>query len=417
MANARHIGKLVLTVDAEDSDAIPVHADADYLITGGFGGMGPQAAAWLVGRGARRITLIGRSAPSAQASAAIADLEKSGATVRTLQFDLTEATQLRALTDEIGATLRGIFHAAGIPADGLVLNLDGNVVNAARSGKVEGALALRNATRGASLDFVVLCSSAAGLFGGQGQGAYAAANAELEALAQEWRSDGVNVVSVAWGPWAEGGMFVGATQGAQAAWRARGLIPMSSARAFGALDRLLAREQGHAIIADIDWDRVLKEEAAEPIFADMMPRVVRTAAAPRSDLALAELRNQPAGLQGAELVKLLARHVRILLELPDEAALSPTLALKEIGLDSLLAVELRNQLARLGGTPLPATLAFDHPTLEALARHLSTVWDLAPDTTTAPTTAPDASIDDMSDEEAAALLESELEMLSAGRST
>jgi hypothetical protein len=149
----------------------------------------------------------------------------------------------------------------------------------------------------------------------------------------------------------------------------------------------------------------------------MMPRVVRATAAPRPDLAVAELRKLPPGLQESELVKLLARHVRTLLELPEDAVLSPALALKEIGLDSLLAVELRNQLARLGGTPLPATLAFDHPTLEALASHLSTVWDLASDPTSAATTAPDSSIDDMSDDEAVALLESELEMLSAGRST
>jgi NADPH:quinone reductase-like Zn-dependent oxidoreductase len=420
MANARHIGKLVLTVDADAGDAVPVHADADYLITGGFGGVGLEAAAWLVRRGARRIALIGRSAPSAQASAAIADLEKTGAKLRTLQFDLSDAAPLRALIDEIGATLRGIFHAAGIPANGLVLNLDVEAIDAARRGKVEGARALRKETRGALLDFVVLCSSAAGLFGGQGQGAYAAANAELEALAQEWRSDGVNVVSVAWGPWAEGGMFVGATQGAQVAWRARGLVPMSAARSFAALDRILAREEGHAIIADIDWDRVLRqhgENIAQPLFAEMMPRVVRAPVSPEPDVALAELRRLPAGLQRSELVRLLARRVRTLLELPDDTVLSPATALKEIGLDSLLAVELRNQLARLGGTPLPATLAFDHPTLEALAGRLSTVWDLASDPTPAATTVPDSSIEDMSDDEAEALLETELQMLSAGRST
>lgn len=420
MANARHIGKLVLTVDADADDAVPMHADADYMITGGFGGVGLQAAAWLVRRGARRITLIGRSAPSAEARAAIVDLEKAGAELRTVQFDLTDATRLRALIEEIGPTLRGIFHAAGTPANGLVLNLDAAAIDAARGGKVKGALALHEETRGASLDFVVLCSSAAGLFGGQGQGAYAAANAELEALAQEWRSDGVNVVSVAWGPWAEGGMFVDAAQGAQAAWRARGLVPMSAARAFAALDRLLAREDGHAIIADIDWDRVLApdgESIAQPLFTEMRPRVLRAPAiATEPDLPLAELRKLPAGLQRSELVKLLASRVRTLLELPVDTVLSRSTALKEIGLDSLLAVELRNQLTRLGGTPLPATLAFDHPTLDALADRLSTVWELASDPTSA-MTAQDSSIDDMSDDEAEALLESTLQLLSAGRST
>jgi hypothetical protein len=108
--------------------------------------------------------------------------------------------------------------------------------------------------------------------------------------------------------------------------------------------------------------------------------------------------------------------VRTLLDLPETTALSPATALKEIGLDSLLAVELRNQLARLGGTPLPATLAFDHPTLEALANRLSTVWDLASDPAPTATTGQDSSIDDMSDDEATALLETELQMLSAGRS-
>jgi acyl transferase domain-containing protein len=419
MANARHIGKLVLTVDADAGDAVPVRADADYLITGGFGGVGLQAAAWLVRRGARRITLIGRSAPGAKAAAAIAALEKTGATLRTLRFDLSDAEPLRALIGEIGATLRGIFHAAGIPANGLVLDLDADAIDAARSGKVEGAHALRRETRDASLDFVVLCSSAAGLFGGQGQGAYAAANAELEALAQEWRSDGVNAVSVAWGPWAEGGMFVSSTQGVQAAWRARGFVPMSAARAFSALDRLLAGEEGHGIIADVDWDRARAAagEKVQPLLAEMMPCAVHAPAAAGPDRALAELRRLPAGMHRSELVKLLAGRVRALLELPEHTALSPAAALKEIGLDSLLAVELRNQLARLGGTPLPATLAFDHPTLEALADRLSTVWDLASDPTPIAAGVPDSSIDGMSDDEAEALLESELQKLSAGRFT
>jgi hypothetical protein len=214
-------------------------------------------------------------------------------------------------------------------------------------------------------------------------------------------------------------MFVSSTQGVQAAWRARGFVPMSAARAFSALDRLLAGEEGHGIIADVDWDRARAAagEKVQPLLAEMMPCAVHAPAAAGPDRALAELRRLPAGMHRSELVKLLAGRVRALLELPEHTALSPAAALKEIGLDSLLAVELRNQRARLGGTPLPATLAFDHPTLEALADRLSIVWDLASDPTPTATTAPDSSIDDMSDDEAEGLLETELQMLSAGRST
>ncbi|GGC78327.1 type I polyketide synthase [Chelatococcus reniformis] len=420
MAQARHIGKLVLKPKAARTASPPVRTDAAYLITGGFGALGLRAAAWLVAQGARQLVLVGRNAPGASAREAIAALERAGARVRVALNDICNLDATRALLADVGrdAPLRGIVHAAGVAADALIRTLDAATIHEARRGKAVGARALRQATSGLPLDFVVLCSSAAGLFGGLGQGAYVAANAELEAVGTQWRRDGAPVITVAWGPWAEGGMFERLPAQAKSAWHARGLRPMPSHQALAALELLLAQDEPHAVAASADW-RQLSElappdrrralfEAFEPD-RPASPRVM-----PPADQGLGQLRALSGGLQRPALIEVLAKRTRAVLELPDGVPLPAATPLKQFGLDSLMAVELRNQLARFGGVPLPATLVFDHPTLEALADRLSSVWALRPAHAIATPTSPAGDeIDGMSDIEAEALLAAELATLSA----
>ena len=419
MAQARHIGKIVLTPEPESTQPT-VRADGSYLITGGFGGIGLKAAEWLVKNGARHLTLAGRSAPGEGARKVIASLERAGAQIRTSLLDISDHDKMRLLLADIAdeAPLRGIIHAAGIAADGLVQNLNASAIHDAQRGKLGGAKILRALTRGMPLDFVVLCSSAAGLFGSQGQGAYAATNAELEVLALQWRREGAPVVSVAWGPWAEGGMFAAASRQAQETWRARGLTPMSDRRAIAALEQVLASGHAHAVAAVIDWPKVFAQAPEGwngSLFSNFASKAETSFPQPAvSNNELARLRALRGGLQRPALIDVLARRVRIVLDLPEDVPMAAAVPLKQLGLDSLMAVELRNHLARLGGVPLPATLAFDHPTLDALADRLSVVWALD---SMPPPDGPDISIandvDVMSDAEAEAILEAELATLSA----
>lgn len=420
MAQARHIGKLVLAVPPSSTDLAPVRGDGAYLISGGLGGVGLGAARWLARRGARRVILIGRHAPGAAALEAIDALKSRGLDVRVAQADIADREAMAAVIAEAttDSPLRGIVHAAGSAHNGLVRDLDATTIADARHGKVDGAEVLRALTRGLALDFIVLCTAAANMFGAPGQGAYAAANAELAAIGCAWRREGAAVASIAWGPWRDAGMFAATSERAQTAWQQRGLIPMSEEEAFAALETALAAEVGEALAAKVDWRRALADENVGnnlPFFAAMqVKKRAAEATAPVDHDGLVAIRDLPSALRRNAIVEAVATRVRIVLDLPKDAPLPAALPLKDLGLDSLMAVELRNDLARFGGTSLPATLAFDYPTLDALADRLSTVWSLETKATSA--VAPNAAVKDdlagLSEEDAEALLAAELDQLS-----
>jgi NAD(P)-dependent dehydrogenase (short-subunit alcohol dehydrogenase family)/acyl carrier protein len=426
MAQARHMGKLVLSIAPSAADATPVRADGAYLISGGFGGVGLGAARWLAERGARRLVLIGRGGPDANAAEAIEALVAQGVEIQAVAADIADGEAMAGVIAKVTAQgpLRGIIHAAGASHNGLVRDLDAADISAVRRGKVQGAQVLRASTKGLALDFVVLCTAAANLFGASGQGAYAAANAELEALGAAWRRDGTPVSSIAWGPWRDAGMFAAMNDRAQAAWIARGLIPMTEAEAFAALDRAIAGEVRQALAAKVDWARALADDGARwnlALFAAMQPKTQpRTHAGPSADKTaqdgLAALRAMPPALRRNALVEAIAVRARTVLDLPKGSTLPSAVALKDLGLDSLMAVELRNHLARFGGIALPATLAFDHPTLDALADRLSVIWSLQASPEAAPISAAAAEddLEGLDDEDIEALLAAELNQMSEG---
>ena len=203
----RRFAKRLVRVAHTNHTAEPatIQGDGTYLITGGWGGLGLLTAGWLVERGARELVLLGRGAPSGQALERIQGWERAGARVRVVRADVANFDEMARMIAEIGSPLRGVVHAAGVLADGVLLEQTWERFTTVMAPKVEGAWNLHRLTRGAPLDFFVMYSSAASVFGSAGQANHAAANAFLDVLAQQRRAEGLPALSVNWGAWSEVG--------------------------------------------------------------------------------------------------------------------------------------------------------------------------------------------------------------------
>jgi NADPH:quinone reductase-like Zn-dependent oxidoreductase/acyl carrier protein len=425
MAQARHVGKLVVRMPGAAATEPLVRADATYLITGGLGAIGLHAARWLVAQGARHVVLAGRGAPSEGARAAMDAMRASGAQVSSRALDAADAQGTRALLDEIAATmppLRGVIHAAGALDDGILVQQDAGRFARVLRGKAHGARVLDALTRPMALDFFVMFSAAGLLLGPAGQGAYAAANAELDAIAHARRAAGLPALSVAWGMWSEGGMASAMAAAGRDTWSARGLGWIAPADGLARLERLLREGAIHAAVMPMDWRRFLASLPAgadRDYFAGLAPAAAATTAAakPGQGARIAAWKALAPAQRRESVRAHAAEQALAVLGLGAGTVLDPKMALKDAGLDSLMAVELRNALARSTGHALPATLLFDHPSLDALTTYLLRALGLADEAAAAP--AADATreqreaiaqeVEQMSDAEAEALLLAELD--------
>jgi len=413
MAQARHVGKLVLRV----ASPAGARADASYWITGGLGGLGLETARWLVARGARHLVLSGRRAPSDDAVEVINELRAQGAQVWAQQVDAGDHAAMAAVLDNMMRSLpplRGVVHAAGALDDAVLQRQDWARFQAVLRGKAHGAWVLHELTRGLPLDFFVLYSAAGLWLGPAGQGAYPAANAELDALAQTRRLMGLPALSVGWGAWADVGMAAQAT-GGHDVWAARGLRRIGPAGGFAALEQALQDGSAHVLALDIDWPRFLAQRPAgvdAGVFGALALAAPAVSSVGTTGPAVRErLLALPSGQRRAALVTWLRERTLQVLGLDEKTPIDARQALKDAGLDSLMAVELRNALAKSLAQPLPATLLFDYPTLDALATHLLRAIGLEAEVV-AKSPKEDAALGavaELSDEEAEALLLRELE--------
>ncbi|MGQ3004372.1 MAG: SDR family NAD(P)-dependent oxidoreductase, partial [Hydrogenophaga sp.] len=228
----------------------------------GLGGLGLETARWLVASGARHLALSGRSAPGDHARAVIAELRASGATVNTFEADAADRERMASVLESLSRTmppLRGVVHAAGALDDAVLLRQTWPRCQAVLRGKAHGAWVVHDLTRHLPLDLFVLYSAAGLWLGAAGQGAYPAANAELDALAHARHRQGLPALSVAWGAWAEVGMAAQSASSGHDAWAARGLGQITPATGFAALAQLLQEGTAHALVLPIDWTRFLAQ--------------------------------------------------------------------------------------------------------------------------------------------------------------
>ncbi|XTZ15513.1 SDR family NAD(P)-dependent oxidoreductase [Micromonospora echinospora] len=383
MAQARHVGKVVVTHDHPPA----VRPDATYLITGGLGGIGPAVARWLVGQGARHLVLLGRSAPSAEVEAAVGDLHPD-ARIHIRQADVADPDALAGVLAEIAATLpplRGIVHAAGVLDDGVLAQQTWSRFAGVLAPKVAGGWNLHLLTRDLPLDFLVFCSSVAALLGSAGQSSYVTANTFLDTLAHYRRARGLAATSVDWGPWADGGMAARLDDRQRQRLAAQGFRAMPAEEATDALGRLLDAGTAQAGVFAVDWSTHLHGYGDRPpALLARLRRAETPPAGPAEQAPTGGARERIEGAHPTERRQLLQEYVQCvavtILGLPPAQPVNPQQPLRELGLDSLMAVELRNALGGFAGRHLPSTLAFDHPTVTRLTDYL--LRELFPEPTT-----------------------------------
>ncbi|MES4904982.1 MULTISPECIES: SDR family NAD(P)-dependent oxidoreductase [unclassified Streptomyces] len=398
LSQARHTGKLVLDVDPAPDP------DGTVLITGGTGTLGGLIAEHLVrSHGVRHLLLLSRrglSAPGAEELTA--RLTELGARVRVAAVDVGDATALDEAVAGVDPAhpLTGVVHAAGVVADAMLPSQDEERLAEVWSAKAAAADRLHRATAGLPLAMFVLFSSFASTLGTPGQANYAAANAYCDALVERRHAEGLPGVSVSWGLWsAASGLTGGLTEADVARIARQGIVPNSTEQGQDLFDAAL----GHGRPALLAWNLDTRALAAQPVAA--LPAPLRALAADaqagarlagpaaRPTAAAAEEPGDWAARLGALapaeqrrlLTDLVRRHAATVLGHADPEAVPADAAFKELGFDSLTAVELRNRVTAATGLRLPATVIFDYPEPGALAEHLRA--QLAPEA--GATTAPD----------------------------
>jgi NADPH:quinone reductase-like Zn-dependent oxidoreductase/acyl carrier protein len=371
IAQARHIGKVVVSRAVDGHRKVPISPQATYLLTGGCGGLGLIFAESLVERGARNLVLMGRSVPSAAATARIEKMRLHGAQVTVFQGDVADRTTIETALAAIpnDRPLRGILHLAGVLDDRSLLLHDRDSLLTVMRPKWLGAWNLHVATEHLPLDIFTLFSSAAVSLGSPGQANYAAANATLDALAIWRRSRGLPGLSVQWGPWAGAGMAEHLTVHLEGC----GLGRIEPAEGMSALDRLLGSGEPIAAVLRItSWYRLQQRQRKGNgcLANEDSSRSSATPPEPRAHGIVDKLSELAPAERDAFLSEHLRQQLVYILSLPEETRIDEDEALHDLGLDSLMAVELRNVLAASLRNQWSPTLVLDYPTLRRLTTFL-----------------------------------------------
>jgi polyketide synthase 12 len=371
---------------AQDDDrgrslgALALDSRDTVLITGGTGNLGSLVARRLVSvHGARNLLLVSRGGAGAAGSSQLeADLAALGAETRVVSCDVTDREQLQALLEAIPPErpLRVIVHAAAVLEDGVIDSLDRAQLDRVLTPKVDAAWYLHELTEDLELSAFVLFSSAAGTFGNPGQGNYAAANTFLDALAAYRRARGMSGISLAWGLWQQiGGTSTDELSEIDRSRMARsGFAALTYEEGLELLDTALSLNRALALPVKLDAG-ALRARARSGTLPALLRGLVRAASTRSSTGELGEslalrLKAMPQQEHGEAVLAIVRKEVATVLGHSHPGAIELQASFKDLGFDSLTAVELRNRLVAITGIDLPITIIFDHPSTKALAEHL-----------------------------------------------
>ncbi|WP_344646365.1 non-ribosomal peptide synthetase/type I polyketide synthase [Streptomyces durmitorensis] len=379
MAQGRHTGKLVLTLPRA------LDPEGTALITGGTGALGRAVAEHLIHHhGIRHLVLTSRRGPDAPgADTLITHLQAAGATtVRIVACDMAARDQVKALLDDVPGDRpwTAVLHLAGVIDDGLVAGQSAERLTTVFGPKADGAMHLHELTAGLDLAAFVLFSSAAGTLGSPGQSNYGAANAVLDALAAHRSHRGLPATSLSWGMWAQSGTGMTAHLGEAelARMRRQGAHALTVPEGLELLDTALERPDTHLVPVKFDTAALQRGAGAA------VPALLRALVRPRPELRQAaqasgagvSLRDRLAAAAEADRAALLTGivqgEVAVVMGVSGASGVGADQELRELGIDSLMAVELRKRLSDVSGAALPSDLAFSHPTPRAIAGFLLT---------------------------------------------
>ncbi|MCF6439122.1 type I polyketide synthase [Pseudoalteromonas luteoviolacea] len=343
-AGARHVPRVISAPQDESATLTELNAHSRYLITGGLGGLGLMLANWMVEKGARKLVLTGRSAPSDAANAVIAQLQARGAEIQLVNADIADEVQATRLFNEIagqGASLKGIIHAAGVMDQDALTHQGWARFSQAMSAKVEGSWHLHQLSKDLELDFFVCFSSLSALLGGLGMGSYVAANTFMDALAQLRAQQGLPALSVNWGVWADGGMSADIDEGVN---KSQSEFILDAASGLAILDNLITRP-------DVTCNAVLPGDSAkflEMFYPVQVPPFLSELTRNESDndmsFSIKHLLEQASAEDHARmLAEFIQSSLAEVLRM-DTAQVDVHKHLNTMGLDSLRAVEFRNRI-------------------------------------------------------------------------
>jgi acyl transferase domain-containing protein/acyl carrier protein len=376
---AVYVPRLTRTVGQPIATPPALRADATYLVTGGLGSVGLEIAGYLAAHGARHLVLTSRRSPGEDSQARIDALgEAHGCEFRVITADVANPHDVARLVTTVQAEmppLAGIVHAAGEIGTTPLRTLEATEVDRVFAGKVWGAWNLSEATADLKLDFFLSTSSIASVWGSFGQTAYSAANAFLDGLAWRLREQGVPGISANFGPWSAGM----ADEDARARLAQRGVKTLPPADALAGMAELMVASAAQGVVAQIDWARFLPlyQQAGERSFlAEVQREVPESASALTSSgpaSGTTRLVEQLTVAPVQQRRKLVVEHLRDIVAAvtsSDRAEIREEAGFFDLGMDSLMAVELRRRIAHAVGKELPATLAMDHPRLTDVADYL-----------------------------------------------
>ena len=374
MRSARHIGKIVRTNQPLVRGQL--REDRSYLVTGGLGGIGCAVAEWLADHWAGAIVLNGRRDPDPEAVEAIDALRQRGIGVEVGLADVTDTGAIDAMLARIDANmppLAGVIHSVGVMSDAALPNQTWETFKQVLRPKIVGAWHLHRATMHRDLDLFVLFSSRVGVMGNPGQANHAAANAFLDQLAGHRRALGLPGQAIAWGAWSEIGEAAEQRERIERRRSALGGRWFTPQQGLRALEKLVRQDTTTSAVMSMDWS--IFEEAVEsrpPFLEDMLSsrqsETVDNLAS--SDDLLSRLGSVPAAGPGDVLVSFLQQQVQAVLRLSSTP--SPNVGFFDLGMDSLMALELRNRINRAfaGEYTASNTAVFDHPNIASLAGHI-----------------------------------------------
>jgi len=395
--SARYVARLVRLPDPAPA-RLSLAPRGAYLVTGGFGSLGVRVARWLCAQGARHIVLVGRSALPASGEwnalpadhryahciQTIRELEAEGVKVRLEYIDVTDRDRMSALfaeLDAVGETVRGVVHAAAAFEHAPFTTVTPPMLRRAAAAKLQGAWLLHELTSRLQLDLFVLFSSITTMFGAKHLAAYTAANQFLVGLASHRWASGLPATCVDWGTWSEQRVNARARRGKV---DEIGFLDLDDERAFSLLSSLVHGEVVHSAVARVDWKLMsaayqargswpFLRQVAAPVASDTknIPSTSIAVDAVAETFNMADqLAAMTRGEQIAHVEALVRAELGRVLGISNPDEIEPSIGFADLGLDSLMALQLRRRLSVLSGLELPATMTFNHSTLEALSYYL-----------------------------------------------